>query len=249
MKMHWSDSAAGFDRAAADALAQALQARDEPFVALPTGSTPLGLYAEVARRVATGAALPGRAHYINLDEYVGLGPQHALSYVGYLQRHFLGPAGIARERVHLLRGDARDLDAECRAADAALARWGGLDLALLGLGENGHIAFNEPGSDWNAATHVVALDERTRAAQRRQAGAGAAIPAHGITLGLATLRAARSVVLLVRGAAKGAALAALLRGRADPQWPVTSLIGHPRLTVIAEAALRPAGAAAFTPRR
>jgi glucosamine-6-phosphate deaminase len=206
------------------------------------------MYAELERRRAAGAVLCGRARYINLDEYVGLGARDALSYVGYLQRHFLGPARVGAQRLHLLRGDAPDLQAECRAADAALAGWGGLDLALLGLGENGHIAFNEPGSDWNATTHVVALDECTRAAQRRQAGAGAPIPERGITLGIATIRAARQVVLLVRGAAKSAALAALLRGRADPRWPVTSLIGHPDFVVIAEAALRPAGVADFTPR-
>lgn len=239
MKVVWCEEAAAFDRAAADRLLQGLHARDKAFVALPTGRTPLGLYSELARRAAGGVGLPRRARYINLDEFVGLGRGDPQSYAAYLQRHFLEPARIDAERVYLLRGDAPDLAAECRDADAVVARWGGLDLAVLGLGENGHIAFNEPGSDWSATTHVVRLTEQTRASQAPPPPGAPGVPEQGITLGIATLRAARRLLLLVRGASKREALAALLRGTVDPNWPVTSLIGHPDLLVLADAGLRP----------
>jgi glucosamine-6-phosphate deaminase len=130
----------------------------------------------------------------------------------------------------LLRGDAPDLAAECRACDAVLAQAGGLDLAILGLGANGHIAFNEPGSPWDAPTWVAELTPETRAATGAERAA--MLPDRGITLGIAALKAARRVLLLVAGPAKRRALAALRAGVATPRWPVTSLLGHPGLTVL-----------------
>ncbi len=134
-------------------------------------------------------------------------------------------------------GDASDLAAECRDYDDAIARAGGIDLAILGLGANGHIAFNEPGSAWDATTHVVELSVETRAANSLFAGESA-VPRYGVTMGIATLRQARAVLLLVAGASKRHALEALRRGDPDRSWPVTSLLEHPNLTVLAEARLR-----------
>jgi glucosamine-6-phosphate deaminase len=137
-----------------------------------------------------------------------------------------------------LRGDAVAIEAECRDYEAAIAAAGGLDLAILGLGVNGHIGFNEPGSDWSAPTHGVTLSPETRATHLAQTQGRFPIPQHGITVGISTIVAAREILLLVAGGAKARALAAFRRGIPDPQWPVTALLTHPHLTVLAEAALQ-----------
>jgi glucosamine-6-phosphate deaminase len=181
----------------------------------------------------------GRARYFNLDEYVGVDPADRHSFAAFLRRHFLDAAGIPPDHIRLLRGDAPDIDAEAAAHDAAVAVLGGLDLAILGLGGNGHIAFNEPGARWDSGTHVVPLTAATRMANAAYFTDGFKVPSHGLTMGIGMIRAARRVLLMVSGETKAAALAALLAGRPDPDWPVTALCGHPGLTVVADTALRP----------
>lgn len=205
-------------------------------MALPTGRTPLGLYAALRARAAAGEISFSQARLFDLDEYVGLGATHPLSYARYMRTELLDPVGASEHNVRLLRGDAPDLGVECRAYEEAIARAGGIDLAILGLGDNGHIAFNEPGTPWDSQTHVAALSARTREVNRP--ADGAAIPQHGLTMGIATIRQARGILLLVAGATKKPALAALRRGVPDPRWPVTSLIGHTDVTLICEARLR-----------
>jgi glucosamine-6-phosphate deaminase len=231
MDVVWCPDRRTFDATAADRVGDVLAHKPDAVLALPTGATPLGLYAELAERTAAQELSFAAAMLFNLDEYVGLGARDPLSYASYLERHLLRAVGAAPDRVRLLRGDAADLAAECRDYDAAIARAGGIDLAVLGLGANGHIAFNEPGTDWRTTTHVVALSGETRAAQQRLSGAGACIPERGLTVGIATLCAAREVLLLVAGSSKREALTALMCGPPDPRWPVTSLVGHPRLMV------------------
>ncbi len=132
----------------------------------------------------------------------------------------------------MLRGDAVDPAAECRDYDAALRAADGIDLCILGLGGNGHIAFNEPGAAWDTHTHVVELSAATRARHAAETGGGWRVPTHGITLGIASILAARRCLLLIAGAHKAAARASLFGGREDPQWPVTSLLRARDLTVI-----------------
>jgi glucosamine-6-phosphate deaminase len=230
MEWLWCEAGTVFDSLAADRVAAVVAERPEAALALPTGRTPAGLYAELARRVAAGRLSLSRTRLFNLDEYVGLAAADPASFAFYLRHHLVKPAGIPGERVRLLRGDAADLGAECRDFDAAIAAAGGLDLAILGLGANGHIAFNEPGSAWQHATHVAKLTPETRHAGGTTVGR--ALPELGLTLGIATLRAARAVLLLIAGRSKRAALAALEAGIATRDWPVTCLLDHPRVTVL-----------------
>jgi glucosamine-6-phosphate deaminase len=220
-------------------LCDLLGTKPDAVIALPTGHTPLGLYAELVRRSDAGQLRLDLARYFNLDDYRGLAEDHPLSYARFLRRHLFAPARIPETQVRLLQGNAPDAQAECLAFDAAIDRAGGIDLAILGVGVNGHIAFNEPGAAWTSCTHVVTLDAQTRATHREQAADAHAIPLQGMTMGVATIRAARRILLLVSGKAKQPALEALLRGTADARWPVTSLLGHPQLQVMAEVALRP----------
>jgi glucosamine-6-phosphate deaminase len=227
MQILHSDSRAEFDRRAADCVQHVLAARPDAVLALPTGRTPLGLYAELLHRQAAGSIEFGRASFFQLDEYVGVASDDARSFAASLQACFLSRVVPGAQRVHRLRGDGPDLEKECRRYDAQLAACGGLDLAILGLGANGHIAFNEPGSSWNSRTHVVALAPQTRSALPEGFQ-----PSQGITMGIETIRAARRILLLVSGPAKRPALEALQRGLADVHWPVTALLGHPQLTII-----------------
>lgn len=236
-RFFWPESPAAFDALAADQVAAALLKRDAA-LALPTGRTPLGLYAHLRARAAAGEISFRRARVFDLDEYVGLSATHPLSYARYMHTELLDPVGASPHNVRLLRGDAPDLAVECGAYEEAIARAGGIDLAILGLGENGHIAFNEPGTPWDSRTHVAQLSDRTR--EVNHSADGTAIPERGLTMGIATIRQARAILLLVAGTAKQAALAALRRGVPDPRWPVTSLIGHADVTVICEARVREA---------
>lgn len=235
LRFLWPETPAAFNALAADQVAAALRKQDA-VLALPTGRTPLGLYAALRARAAAGEISFSQARLFDLDEYAGLGTTHPLSYARYMRTELLDPVGASGHNARLLRGDAPDLVAECRAYEEAIARAGGIDLAILGLGDNGHIAFNEPGTPWDSPTHVAALSARTREVNR--SAEGEAIPERGLTMGIATIRQARAILLLVAGVAKQAALGALRRGVPDPLWPVTSLIGHADVTVICEARLR-----------
>lgn len=238
----WCRGGSEFSCAAADHVAALLARKPEAVIALPTGQTPLGLYQELVARAAAKELSAARARFFNLDDYLGLSAAHPLSYARFLREHFLMPAGVPEEHIRLLRGEAVGIEAECRDYEAAIAAAGGLDLAILGLGTNGHIGFNEPGSDWAAQTHVVSLSPETRATHAAQTQGRFAIPEYGITVGISTIVAAREILLLVAGGAKACALAALRRAIPDPKWPVTALLTHRHLTVLAEAELQSAAA-------
>ena len=240
MQLEWTDSAEAFAHRAAAHVASLLAEAPGAVIALPTGSTPIGLYARLRTLSEAGDIALAGAHYFNLDEYVGVAPTDRHSFAAFLRRHILDEVDIPADHVRLLRGDAPDIAAEAAAHDAAVAALGGLDLAILGLGSNGHIAFNEPGARWDAGTHVVPLTEATRMANAAYFPDGFHVPSHGLTMGIGMIRAARRVLLMVSGAAKAEALAALLDGTPDAHWPVTALVGHPNLTVVADAGLRTA---------
>lgn len=221
-----------FASAAADWVCGHLQSKPPSVLALPTGSTPLGLYGELIERLRAGTASLAAAKLFNLDEYCGLAPSDPHSYAAFLRQHLIAPAGLAADQVRLLRGDAPDIGAECSDYDAALADCGGIDLCVLGLGVNGHIAFNEPGSSWDLRTHAVHLSPATRAAHERQAQVPWSIPEWGVTMGIKTVLESRHILLLIAGAHKEAARAAFHAGIPDVHWPVTSLLAHAGLTVI-----------------
>lgn len=237
MRVIEAATSSAFSDAAADWVCDHLSAAPASVLALPTGNTPLGLYAELTARSRAGAVRLDRARIFNLDEYCGLGPADPHSFASYLQRHLISPLELPPAQIRLLRGDAADIALECRAYDAALAECGGIDLCVLGLGANGHVAFNEPGTPWDLRTHVADLSDSTRAAQRRPAPPHQApddwkVPDRGVTMGIATLQESRHILLLIAGASKAAAAAALYRGVPSIDWPVTSLAAHPSLTVI-----------------
>jgi glucosamine-6-phosphate deaminase len=236
MQLLWVNGHVELAEQAAARVAALFRRNPRAVVALPTGTTPRGMYERLSTLYRAGAFSCREGRFFNLDEFVGLAPNSPCSYAAYLWRHFFRRVDADPARVRTLHGDAPDLEAECRAYDQAIAAAGGIDLAILGLGRNGHVAFNEPGSDWQSTTHRVTLAESTRRAQRQQFPNGEAVPRQGLTMGLRTLCEARAILLLVAGAGKEAGLAALRAGRPDWNWPVTALLDHADLVVLADRA-------------
>ncbi len=222
---------------AADAVERLVAAKPEAVFALPTGGTPLGLFEELLNRVGSGRIDLSRAHLFCLDEYVGVTRDDPNSLTGFLDRSFLYGAGMDPVRVHVLPADATDLDAAAMEYEAELRDLGSLDLAVLGLGPNGHIAYNEPGSTADSRTRVLTLTPGSIEQAEAYWEESVATPHTAMTMGVATLLAAREIVLIVSGAAKADMLRRTLYEPMTAAVPASFLrIAGGRLTVIADEA-------------
>jgi glucosamine-6-phosphate deaminase len=207
----------------------------EAVLGLPTGSTPRPLYAELARRHRDERLSFARVTTFNLDEYVGVAPDHPGSFRRYMDETFFRHVDLAPDRIHLPQGLAADVPASCAAYEATIKAAGGLDLVLLGIGEDGHIAFNEPTSSLASRTRIKTLSARSRAANQAAFGADA-IPGHVITMGIATILEARRCVLLAHGTHKAAAVAAMVEGPVTSMVPASALQLHANATVLCDEA-------------
>lgn len=209
--------------------------RNEVVVALPTGETPRRFYVILPGLFRRQAISESRFRFINLDEYVGLPNDDPNSFACTLRRQFLENLALREGTIRLLDGAAIDRKAECKRHEAWIRDAGGLDLAILGLGANGHIAFNEPGTNFSSRTHVAALAAETR--QRiRCSIQGRACPTHAMTMGIGTIFAARSVLLLASGSEKAGALNQAFNQPITASLPASALQQHPALTIIADEA-------------
>ena len=212
---------------------------------LATGSSPLGLYRELGRAVAEGRADFSAAHGFALDEYVGLPPGHPEGYREVLLREVCGVIGLAPERLAVPDGSGADLTTLVAAAatyEARIRDLGGVDVQVLGIGANGHLGFNEPGSALSSRTRVKRLSERTRRDNARFFRGIDDVPTHCVTQGLGTILDARRLVLVATGDAKADAVAAALEGPLTASVPASVLQWHPDIVVCldeaAAAALR-----------
>ena len=239
VQLNWIDSPNDMAERAALHVMELLERKPEAAIALPSGNTPLGLYRRLGELHVAGRLSCARARFFNLDEFVGKSLDDPQSYGAFLWRHVFRPLATETGRVRLLRGDAPDLAAECRSFDQAIWEAGGLDLAILGLGANGHMAFNEPGSGWDSVTREVELAESTRRAQHGLFAQPSDVPCRGLTIGVRTIRAAKAILLLVSGSGKADAIAAMRRAKPDTNWPVTAILNHPRLTILVDNDLNP----------
>ena len=218
-------------RAAAGAVLAALpQGGDRaPVLGLATGSSPLGLYRELGRAVAEGRADFSAAHGFALDEYVGLPPGHPEGYREVLLREVCGVIGLAPDRLSVPDGSGSDvptLMAAARAYEQRIRDLGGVDVQVLGIGANGHLGFNEPGSALSSRTRVKRLSERTRRDNARFFQGLDDVPTHCVTQGLGTILAARRLVLVATGDTKADAVAAALEGPLTASVPASVLQWH-----------------------
>jgi glucosamine-6-phosphate deaminase len=223
-------------RTAASAVAALLRRRPEAVLGLATGSSPLPVYDELARLHAQEGLDFSRARAFALDEYVGLPADHPESYRSVIRRDFAGRVNIDPARVHSPDGAAADLEASCAGYEQAIVDAGGVDLQILGIGTDGHIGFNEPGSSLASRTRIKTLTEQTRRDNARFFSSHDEVPHHVVTQGVGTIMAARHVVLVATGALKAEAVHGLVEGPVTAMCVASVLQFHPHTTVVVDEA-------------
>lgn len=221
----------------ADAITAMVARRPDAVLGVATGSSPLAVYDELGRRVADGRLSLSRARAFMLDEYVGLPADHPERYRTVIDRDFVAKVDIDPANVHGPDGMADDPTAACAAYEHAIVAAGGVDLQLLGIGSDGHIAFNEPSSSLASRTRIKSLTLQTREDNARFFGGDVdAVPRHCLTQGIGTILAARHVVLIATGRSKAEAVHQLAEGPISALWPATALQLHPHVTLLVDPA-------------
>ncbi|WP_125131326.1 glucosamine-6-phosphate deaminase [Microbacterium sp. 10M-3C3] len=215
-------------------IARLVRARPDAVLGLATGSTPLPVYAAL-REALTGVDV-SHVRGFALDEYVGLDPRHPQSYRSVIRREVVEPLGLDPDRIHVPDGRLDGIEGAGDAYERAIAAAGGVDLQLLGIGSDGHIGFNEPGSSFASRTRVKTLTRQTRADNARFFDAPDDVPRHCITQGLGTILDARHLVLLAFGAGKAAAVAGAVEGAVTASLPASAIQLHPHVTVVVDEA-------------
>jgi glucosamine-6-phosphate deaminase len=218
-------------RAGAEMVAGMVRARPKCVLGFATGSTPLGLYRELIRMHREEGLDFSKVVTFNLDEYVGLPPSHEQSYHYYMGSNLFDHINVDPRHVHIPMGMAADVESHCEWYEEQIERFGGIDLQILGIGTNGHIAFNEPGSSLGSRTRVKTLTERTRRVNRRFFADGE-VPDYALTMGVGTIMEARRLLLLACGESKAAAVRACVEGPVTSQCPATIVQMHRFATVL-----------------
>ncbi|WP_153144168.1 glucosamine-6-phosphate deaminase [Nesterenkonia halophila] len=220
-------------RLAADAVEELLRAKPAAALGLATGSSPLAVYDELARRHAEEGLSFAQAQGFMLDEYVGLPADHPQRYRNVIATEIADRVAWPADQVHGPDGLAEDLPAACAAFEQAIAEAGGVDLQLLGIGTDGHIGFNEPGSSLASRTRIKSLTDQTRQDNARFFDDDVdQVPPHCLTQGLGTISDARHLVLLAAGRHKAEAVHQLVEGPVSALWPASVMQLHPHATVL-----------------
>lgn len=217
---------------AADMFKAELKHNPKMVLGLATGGTPEGFYKELVEAYQAGEISFEQAQSYNLDEYVGINPTNEASYHYYMDQNLFNHVDMKRENIHVPKGDTADLQAAAAHYDEMIEAAGGVDIQLLGIGINGHIGFNEPGTPFALGTNVVELTESTRDANKIYFNSIDEVPTHAITMGIQTIMNAKKVVLLISGASKQEAMDRLRSGEVTEDFPASALHNHKDVTVI-----------------
>lgn len=223
-------------RRAANIIAAEVMRKPDCVLGLATGSTPIGTYQRLVEMNDAGDISFQEVQTVNLDEYKGLAPDHDQSYRYFMQTNLFDHINIDVDDTHVPNGLAEDADAECAAYDELVAALGYADLQLLGLGNNGHIGFNEPCDCFVKETHVVDLTQSTIDANARFFASADDVPRQALTMGIGCIMAARRVLLIASGEAKAEALYQAFCGPITPQCPASILQLHPDVVVVGDVA-------------
>lgn len=229
-----SEQAAG--SLAAASILNLIEHKPNAVLGLATGSTPLPVYQALARRIAADNADVSRVRGFALDEYVGLAPGDPESYHSVISREVVVPLGLRAESVRVPNGDLATIRTAGDDYERAILDAGGIDVQLLGIGTDGHIGFNEPGSSFASLTRVKTLTEQTRRDNARFFNSPEDVPVHCITQGLGTILRAKHLILLAFGAGKARAVAGAIEGPVTASNPASAIQLHPRATVILDEA-------------
>ncbi|MCY8234166.1 glucosamine-6-phosphate deaminase [Priestia endophytica] len=217
---------------AADILIKKVQEKKNVKLGLATGGTPTGLYKTLIEDHKQSGTSYKDVTSFNLDEYIGVEKEDPNSYHYYMVDSLFKHIDI--EHTYLPNGLAPNIEKECKRYDQLIADHGGIDLQILGIGENGHIGFNEPGTSFNAPTHVVTLEESTRQANARYFNSIEDVPTHAITMGIETIMKSKEILLLVSGEKKAEAMNKLLQADITEDFPASILKKHNCVTIIAD---------------
>jgi glucosamine-6-phosphate deaminase len=211
-------------RSAAQFIADAIRQKPDLILGLAAGNTPLGVYRELVRMHRDGSLDFSRVAVFNLDEYAGLDASDTRSFTSFLRKNFIDLINVSESNVHLLKFPDMSVDVYCEDVEEAIRQAGGIDLQILGIGRNGHIAFNEPGSSFKSRTRVVKVAEPS-----------APEFATAITMGIATILDARRILLLASGPVKAEILAKAIEGPVTETLPASVLQLHADVTFMVEA--------------
>lgn len=217
-------------------IASLLQTKPRAVLGLATGSSPVGIYKHLIALYEKGLVSFAQASSFNLDEYVGLPKDHPESYRHFMNEQLFHHIDIDAERTHVPNGSAADLDEECQAYEQMLEERGPVDLQLLGIGHNGHIGFNEPGSALTGRTHVVDLKEETRQANARFFDHIDEVPRQAITMGVGSILKAKQILLIARGEEKADIIREAFMGPITTSCPASLLQCHPNVVVLLDRA-------------
>ena len=219
---------------AADMLISKLHEKPNMNLGLATGGTPKGLYDHLIQDHKEHGTSYKHVTSFNLDEYVGMKPQDPNSYHYYMADALFNHIDIDVSNTHVPNGLADTPEEECRRYDEMIQNHGGIDLQILGIGQNGHIGFNEPGTSFNSPTHIVTLEESTRKANARYFNSLDEVPTQAITMGIESIMKSKEILLLISGEAKAEAMYQLLNGEITEDFPASILKKHHCVTIIAD---------------
>lgn len=216
---------------------QAIRSKPDIVLGLATGSTPIGLYKEIIREHRENNLDLSSVVTFNLDEYVGLSKEHPSSYAYFMDNELFNHINIKRENTHLPDGKAVNLSEYCKEYDEMMVKAGGIDIQLLGVGENGHIAFNEPDETLSVGTSIIKLTQNTIEVNSRFFENVEEVPTTAITMGMGSILKAKKIVLLANGERKAPVIKRLLTNRRiDTKFPISFLLLHPDVTIIVDEA-------------
>lgn len=219
---------------AADIIAAQIILKPDSVLGLATGSSPIGAYQSLVSRYEAGALDFADITSFNLDEYVGLEQTHDQSYRYFMEDNLFSKVNIDSKNVNFLNGMALDAIAECQRYESAIEEKGGIDLQLLGIGHNGHIAFNEPSDAFVKNTFKVELTQRTIEANTRFFASESEVPRFALTMGIGPIMRARSIVVVVSGSDKAEAVRDALSGPITPKVPASILQLHEHVVIVGD---------------
>ena len=219
---------------AAQLIAEQIINKKNSVLGLATGSTPEGMYKELIRLNQEGKVNFSEVITFNLDEYYGLSPEHPQSYCFFMWNKFFKHINIKKENIHLLNGITENVNKECAQYEALIKKSGGIDLQILGIGDNGHIGFNEPDISLNTQTHLVNLTAKTIRANSRFFNTAQEVPKQAITMGIGTIMRARKIILLANGKRKARVIKKTIDGPITTKIPASVLQLHNDVTVMVD---------------
>lgn len=234
MRVYCAENYAAMSRRAANIISAQVITKPDSVLGLATGGTPVGAYQQLVEWYKKGDLSFAEIRSVNLDEYYGLSPWHEQSYRYFMQSNLFDHIDIRPENTHVLNGLADNAQRECERYNQLIRDLGGIDLQLLGMGHNGHIAFNEPGDDFGLETHLVTLTDRTIDANTRFFERREDVPRQALTMGIKNIMRARRILMVVSGAEKAETVYKAFCGPVTKEVPASVLQLHPDVTLVGD---------------